>query len=340
MLNRYLNRDNAPLLGDQREIRLFTSEFGPPNTLIPNLTHIRKIRAFKSEMVVYGTLKVGHCSFEGFYSDRRPDVVYLRNANSISVIADQACNEAERLLLRLVREIVTRVLETRGMIAFHGGAQVVGRDCGALIVGPSGSGKTTLLIHLADLFSARFLCNDRVIVDPSTGRLFYSPLPVRIGLDAARHWRALQRLVSSGETLERPHSCEAINYVSNGRARDLDIENIKIELNPVEFCRLSKTSAVSSCALSMIFVPRFSSSPKVVLRPLSRNEVIQHLKNECRTGYDQMWPNPWIENRPPIHLDAIEDAIHDLAKRVPALELQYGPGSRDALLSTLSGLFT
>jgi len=89
--------------------------------------------------------------------------VYRENAQIGILTASQ--NWAARIaLMRVVREIAMMHSWTTTSCIVHGAAFALG-ESGVLIAGPKGAGKTSLLIHSLQQAGARFIANDRVVVD-------------------------------------------------------------------------------------------------------------------------------------------------------------------------------
>ncbi|MDQ0957864.1 hypothetical protein QFZ66_001742 [Streptomyces sp. B4I13] len=106
------------------------------------------------------------------------DHLYARDAaDRLTVLLKPGVERGERYLMRVVREVVLRCAESRGLTSFHAAAAALD-DHGVLIAAPSGAGKTTVLTALAAHHGAD---SDRALITADANGVAGVPISVRIG---------------------------------------------------------------------------------------------------------------------------------------------------------------
>jgi hypothetical protein len=258
--------------------------------------------------------------------------LYWRGQTHLHILS--AAKGAGREVLRLSREVATRMHESRGGVSVHA-ASVALAGQGILLAGPSGSGKTTLLLQLLKHARAQFLCNDRALVRMEEGCavVYASPLPVRLSAGTVNSEPGVIRLLQAGNT-ERRQLQEYESLVGKQVVLNPDGTEAKADLSPLEVCDLYGACAIGESPLRLMIVPTFdSSADSTSLSELSEDEAREVLAGELRTPIDNMWPEPWIEpgtdvNRSWMYrLDAI-----------PAYRLRFGPTSGAGVAQAVSDL--
>ena len=226
-------------------------------------------------------------------------------------------------LLRLVREISTQHLVRRGQIQFHG-AVVSLAGQGLMICGPKRAGKTSLTIHLLQDPAARFLSNDRALVElgaqpPAMVSGMPTVIAIRPGaltlfpdlpLSQIRHWRARQTLV------------ESLNLVSHAASGP---QPAKLDMNPEQFCHFLGTAAVAVAPLRAVLFPRVNpQQPHVEITRLDMAEISGRLlTNLLLPGYSVITSSmgeSWS-------LDLVRKRVNQIAAEILGLEIVLGEGA-------------
>jgi hypothetical protein len=133
----------------------------------------------------------------------------IRLKKRVLILTTSHTLQCDRLLLRVVREMMYRLWENHGGIALHAAA-LQWKERGLLLVGPHGAGKTTLLLHLLAWQRTAYIGNDHIFVScPSEGQsspLIRGGLPlvVRCGQEMLAAKPYLQPL-ASGDLIAGKH---------------------------------------------------------------------------------------------------------------------------------------
>lgn len=265
---------------------------------------------------------------EAFLPPRRWRYVILRSARMVELWQHPEGRDRDRHLLRLVREITYRRMETLGGLAFHAAsASVHGRS--VLIVGAAGAGKTTVLLWLLARCGAHFICNDRPLLFSSDGHAFkivYTPLPVRVTPATCAAIPELQDYVSAA-TRMRDHLLG--RYAQHGTLSDA-----KLEFDPTQISQALGVRRVATGTLAAIIQPQFSRSTErsrsIRIQPAAAMAL---LERECCTPTDNIWPTPWLEQR--LAPRRPRPKIADVA-RVPCFRVSFGTTLGTQLSDVLS----
>lgn len=291
------------------------------------------VEVYKSETL----LAVGAAPLQVFASPAAaPPRLYWRQGAVIAIAVEDAAH-AEREVLRIARELATRVHESRGGVALHAAAAGLGGQ-GVVLLGRSGAGKTTLLLQLLKhARDAGFICNDRALCRVHDGvmTVFGSPLPVRFSAGTVNAEPTLCDYLRG--TTERPQPASLALLQGRQVATGSDGIELKAELSPLELCGLYGARAVEGAPLALLVAPRFDAgATHAAARTLAPDALRDLLHQERRTPVDTMWPTPWIEPR-----DASLSAQWDgeALAALPAFELRFGPCSgADAVALLVSRL--
>jgi hypothetical protein len=289
-------------------------------------------KTFKDVLHEHYTLSSGSGELQAFVPSHQ-DYVLVRQGDEIAIRMSPTSREPGRHLLRIMREITFRTLESAGGVALHA-ATVSQGDEGFLLVGASGAGKTTLLVAFL-LAGGGFVCNDRAMLVPHARRALGLPLPVRLGAGTLLHVPALRRHLSSRGALSRAQSMTFPEAQSAGSLSAADWGSPKkIELSPAELCELLGASAQMSAPLGAIIAPVIHRDPCAPrLERLSADEAQELLLAERCTPDDPLWPDPWIEPRD-LPGDA-RDLLRKASEETPAFRLHFGVDWPEALVPWL-----
>jgi energy-coupling factor transporter ATP-binding protein EcfA2 len=310
VVNHYFcNFLSAPQLHDDRTIKVCVVAQERMLLAIQELAEVRgctQIRSYFSNLVKCVVVK-GESIF--FSDDTQFPRIYFKRGREVYAF----CAEigASREILRLIREVSTRMHESRGGISIHG-ASVEVKDAGVMLVGPSGSGKTTIAINLMAGLGAKVICNDRSLVnlnDSGTLKVFASPVAFRISAGTLKSSAKLRKLVFSGETERKNEISEA--HLSGGHiAFDQGGREIKAELTPLELANLFTVPRVHHATLKLGIIPTFEPSIRVpVIENLSHSQIHSAIQLENRTISDPIWPSPWIEPRKEVTMNCINKLL-------------------------------
>jgi hypothetical protein len=230
---------------------------------------------------------------------------------------------AERITLRVIREIMMRWHESCGAVMFHA-AGVARGERGAMIVGPSGAGKTTSLL-VATQDGGTLLSNDRMLVSRSSEgwTLIGLPLPVRIGKGTAQGMPRVSEFVRSTRLARHDlRTQDPSQLPSSFAARK------KVELTPRELADALDGTIANSAPLRGIVLPELSQDDRPVwCARATFDEVLAALAASCFTPHDESWISPWLIERTESD-EAIAERTQlecaELARVVPAVRVGFG----------------
>jgi hypothetical protein len=282
------------------------------------------VNTYKKECLRYVTVDLGHLTAAVYYRPESIDTFFIRTGQNIHVLLSGA-SDGVRELMRLCREVATRITESSGAVSLHAACadHPLG---GVLLLGPSGSGKTSVLVHLLlSKLGFQFVCNDRALCTNAGDYFaaFGSPLPVRLSAGTLRNCSSLLEFAAS----KRYERSQQIDYehlaASELRAVFVGDTEMKFEMAPSELASALRCGRVAKTHLAVIMVPNFNAEVSAVqIRRLGEAETRMKLSCELRTPIDNMWPTPWIEPRSP-NFDGWDAAIQGLAM-LPAYEVTFG----------------
>lgn len=172
---------------------------------------------------------------------------------TIRILADRERPSRRIPLMRVVREIATVHAWAADGLVVHGAAVALG-DRGAMIAGPKGAGKTSLLLHfLLHAPGARFVSNDRVVVDleaapvlrgmPTVATIKEHSLDLFPELEPRLGQRRYDARLTLGETAAAP---AAASWNADGR----------VGLAPAQFCEVVGADTRGSAPADVLLLPR------------------------------------------------------------------------------------
>lgn len=325
----YLLPDAEGPLSGRRELRQWTVEGVREyaDALRSLATRTDVLRTFKG--VCHERLEILRPGKQGLFHAFVPshlDYIVTREGGTIDVWMATGAKEPDRHLLRFIREIVYRAMESAGAIALHAAAVAIGERDGYLLVGPSGAGKTTLMIAMLHGAAGRLLCNDRVMLAPELLRLYGLPLPVRVGAGTVMSLEPLRCLVGRADTLIRAQKMGGADLVEASHPSPTNWASpAKVELSPVELCRALGADLQPSATLRAVIVPCVEPGPcPPSFEPISADEVLGIIEGERCTPRDPLWSDPWLEPRVCASEEDIRRGLRETVARVSAYRIYFG----------------
>lgn len=217
-------------------------------------------------------------SVERVIFDERFKVFYLVSRDGAQIgILTASQNQAARIaLMRVVREFAMMHSWTGTRLIIHGAAFAVG-ESGVIIAGPKGAGKTSLLIHSLQDAGARFITNDRVVVDLAGAEPMLHGMPtiVTIRDQTLDLFPELGKRLLQGGYDHRFTLTETIpeetRAVRSQRGRPID-------LTPAQFCTLLDVSMREQSPVRALLFPRVTEGDDGLhLRELSAQAAGERL---------------------------------------------------------------
>jgi hypothetical protein len=260
------------------------------------------------------------------------------SARSVRVIARDRTDRARLGLMRVVRELATAALSSRGRLPVHGAAFGMNGSA-VLICGPKRAGKTTLLVHALQS-GGTFLSNDRVFVD-TAGPPRAQPMPTIVmlregtlkhhaGLAAAFTEARFDRSLTLAECapgVPRPEPRGPAGWKLRG-------------ISPAQLCRLTGAPMRGRAPVGLLLFPTIDPTVEgLVIEPLdprtARSLLERSLMKPCHPTRHSPLFAPHLSGAP---LDpAVEtDRCRRLVEAVPARTCRLGPDAyRGNLLEAL-----
>lgn len=269
---------------------------------------------------------------------QRPGVTFVdRAARVVSFVTADDDDQAPFEAARLVREVLTKALEERGLFVLHAGAvRVAGR--GVLICGPKHAGKTTVVCALAEHAGAAFIANDRVYVGAVGMRpqLQAWPMSVRVGIGTCLASPRLRGRLRPGTAFAYPQTgWDPAAGIAEAQARRLARTPLgpKVELIPSELARTLETTLAESAAVGCIVLPRYDpdASPAKLV-PVAPQDAQARLRAQLLTPDDDAYPD-WLSlrrrSRAQLSAEA-EQLLRGLVRAAPPAELRFSDAAAAA----------
>lgn len=206
---------------------------------------------------------------------------------------------SEKYLIRIIREILIRTLESNDYFYMHGtGIEIY--DKGILLLGGSGSGKTTLTTKLNEIYiKEKYLSNDRVFLN--SYEMCYFPLPIVYSMGTVKSCKALDEYFISNKVLEIRRNGNYSLAKSDTKC-DIPLTDINIIFPHIE--------NTSSLYVDMILFPKLEGDYEkniVKVNSISKSEIIRKLNDSNFTPVDtESKRKEWLVNRN-ISLEKIEE---------------------------------
>lgn len=157
-------------------------------------------------------------------------------------------------LMRVVRELAMSDSWTSRRFVLHAGACALA-DSGIVIAGPKGAGKTTLLMYVLGCPGARFIANDRVVVNCDEQQpvaVRGMPTVVSIREQTLRRFAAFEQRWSRSRYHERLALQEADAEGVTRRRTD------PLTLTPAQFCALLGVPLGGQAPARLLLFPRLT----------------------------------------------------------------------------------
>lgn len=210
--------------------------------------------------------------------DKGCKVFYFANRDSsrICVLTAPRNLNARFALMRVVREFAMMHSWARGSLVIHGAALAVG-DSGIIIAGPKGAGKTSLLVYCLQAADARFVSNDRVVVDLAQSEPVARGMPTLVTIrdQTLDLFPELERRLSRTRYDHRLALTE-VNQ-EGGRAVPLQ-RGCPVDLTPAQLCRLLDVRMQDHGPVRALLFPRVTEgSNGIQIRELSARAAAERL---------------------------------------------------------------
>jgi hypothetical protein len=229
-------------------------------------------------------------------------------------------------LMRVVRELGMNHAIDRGAMILHGAAfQLNGK--GILVAGPKGAGKTSLLTYFLQKKAARYVSNDRVLVDLARRQPLLRGIPTIITLRKTM----LEMFPVLLRHLRR--SCfnpclrlqEAQNALLGPAAID---EEGRFHLSPGQLCELTGVGVVGGGALSLLIFPLVSAADTCVsMERMSAESAAQRMQAALFHSSVPSRKSTFFNARASKSQAVRKSHIHltlEMASRVPCFECRLG----------------
>jgi hypothetical protein len=210
--------------------------------------------------------------------DRESQVFYRMSAagRRIEIVSAWSGGTARVATMRVIREVAMGHAIHAGALVLHAAGVALG-DAGVLIAGPKRAGKTTLLVHLLQGEGARFVANDRVLIDLAGPRPWGGGLPSIVGLRP--------ETLTMFPTLARRIRARRYSYVltltearTSARPGFPPRADRGADVTPAQLCDALGVDAVAEVPVAAIVFPRVRRGARgIALEPLSPEAALGRL---------------------------------------------------------------
>jgi hypothetical protein len=179
-------------------------------------------------------------------------------------------------LMRVVRELAMLQSLHRGDLFIHAAA-AVDRGRAVIIAGQKYSGKTTMLLALLRRAQARFVSNDRVMVDLAGEVPLVRGVPtiVKVREDSLRLLPSL-----TGPAFDHPHRHYlTMRECTSGSALIEPAAHQPPSMSPAQFCRWLGVEPLAAAPIGALVFPRVDPTVKrFILRDLGASETADRIR--------------------------------------------------------------
>jgi hypothetical protein len=188
--------------------------------------------------------------------DADAEVFYCidESARHVRIVSASRYLSRRLALMRVVREFAMSSSWTSTRFTLHAGAFELRPETGVIVAGPKGAGKTTLLMYALGADGARFISNDRVVVDFGGPRAEARAMPtvVTVGEQTCRRFPEFSERRQSSGYNERLTIHEAGEHPARSQAKSAS------NLTPAQFSNLLGVTACASAPAHAILFPRLN----------------------------------------------------------------------------------
>jgi hypothetical protein len=186
----------------------------------------------------------------------------------VEVVAEADHVKPRTTLMRVVRELATAHALGRGIVPLHASAVASTRGVVAF-AGPRRAGKSTLLLHLLLAGGARYVTNDRLLVDARAVVARAMPTIVRLREDALARFPAFASVLRA-YGFDRAHALAEAAPPSR---------RWPPSLSPAQLCAAAgaRAGAVGAGPLARIVFPEIDPAPGFDLSPLEPGAAAERL---------------------------------------------------------------
>jgi hypothetical protein len=210
------------------------------------------------------------------YDEDRVFYAIASDRAQVRLVARTGDRQARIPLMRVIREFAMAAAQARGRLILHSAALTLA-GTGVIIAGPKHAGKTTLLTYLLQHPGARYVSNDRVVVDLTTPTPTIHAMPTLLTLRPAT-WtlfphlrdRLLQRRYEHRRTLgETP--------VDGAQPFKLPLDR-SFSLTPAQYVALLDVESAAAASFDVVLFPEITETGRgLVVRPLSHAATTERL---------------------------------------------------------------
>ena len=262
-----------------------------------------------------------HLGADSAYSVNERSAWVLRRGEDVLIIVPRSPGDtAERLPLRLCREIMLRHEEGQGRFPMHA-ACVASNGKAVAILGPSGSGKTTLAMALILQCGLDFVGNDYLFIDGESLRVAALPLPVRFGAGTleAPELRSLRARAG-------PPRRGAID-TGDRRPASAWGSSLKFEVAPKQLVASLGRTLVPEAKLKLaILADLRPGAQELTMTRLTIQRASKQFEEQF-TNVGAFWKRPWLEAARSESISGADRRVlaRRLARRVPTYRLAAAP---------------
>jgi hypothetical protein len=246
----------------------------------------------------------------------------------IDVVSPPANDGLRGALMKAVRELAMTSSWGRSTLVLHAAAFSAGARA-VLIGGPKNAGKTSLLIHALHAPEARYLSNDRIVLDVAAAAPVAHAMPTIVTVRPG----TLARFPAAGrQTYDRYRydltTAEA-ESARPGRATD----DRHRSLSPAQLCRLLGAGMTSHGVVAAVVFPRIGSAARgLALRRLGVAEAVARLPEalfaaHCAPYASEVFRPPAY--RPVLDRRHLTEVWTRVAAHVPVFDCALGPHAYD-----------
>ncbi len=263
--------------------------------------------------------------------DADSEVFYFVNQDNAQTRILSASHHPSRriALMRVVREFAMSASWSRTRFVLHASACELA-NAGIIIAGPKGAGKTTLLMHALGCAGARFIANDRVVVDVDASPAVVRGMPTVVSVRAhtLHCFPAFEQQWSASHYNERLALQEAQLHGTRPMRAD------PINLTPAQFCVLLGVPLCGAGGARILLFPRLTDDIEGLhVQELSHEAASQRMAASIFAAssgpqISQVFALPAHSSPPDAAL--VQELSRVLVRQVRSFDCQLGRPARTA----------